>query len=84
MLARALLSLSVVHASVAALDFKPNCYGWPDTNHDWSNTAGNSLPRLLTNAAPPFSLKTLDQHSTVHLNELLKDAPVVLQFADYS
>jgi len=69
---------------VAALDFKPGCYGWPETNRDWASTAGNSLPRLLYNQAPEFSLRTLDQTSTVSLKSLLEEAPVVLQFADYS
>jgi len=85
MLSRGQLVLLLTSATAcAALEFKPSCYGWPDTNRDWTSTAGNSLPRLLTNTAPEFSLKTLDQSQTVSLSEMLKTAPVVLQFADYS
>jgi len=82
MLRAAVLLIAATGAS--SLDFKPSCYGWPDINRDWSNTAGNALPRLLHNSAPEFSLKTLDQSSTVSLHELLATGPVVLQFADYS
>jgi len=68
-----------------AFEFQPNCYGWPNTNRDWSQaTAGNSLPRLLHAQAPAFNLRTLDQTSSVSLKELLATGPVVLQFADYS
>lgn len=81
---RAILAL-LCAVGAAAYEFKPNCYGWPDMNRDWTTaTAGNALPRLLSNQAPSFSLRTLDQSKTVTLAEMLATAPVVLQFADYS
>ena len=79
-----LLASAAVVAAVSAFEFRPNCYGWPDTNRAWTSTAGNSLPRLLNAEAPNFELRTLDQTATVTLENLLATAPVVLQFADYS
>ena len=79
-----LCALLLLAGTSSAFHFKPSCYGWPDVNRNWANHAGNALPRLLTNQAPDFSLKPLDESKTVSLTEMLSTAPVVLQFADYS
>jgi len=77
--------LLLASMSTTAHEFRPNCYGWPSTNRDWSTaTAGADLPRLINNNAPKFALKTLAQDKTVSLDDLLKTAPVVMAFADYS